>query len=427
MIEVDIDFRLRPHQLAAYQARIGRRWAIRVWHRRAGKTFAAVAELLIGALESPRPDHRGFYIGPTFAQAKSIAWDYLKRFTGQIPGCNLNESELRADLPTGGRLQLLGAENYHRLRGIYADDVVLDETALIPSEAWTQVLLPALADRQGRALVQGTPLGRMNLFHDLWEEAQEQPDEWASSFLTCNDTDALRPEEIERLRRRMPRAEFEQEMLCSWDAAIKGAFWGEEVARMEAQGRITSIRYDNSLPVVAALDLGWSDAMVVGFWQVAGTEHHCLLAEAYELTSIPDMIARWRELPWKVDQVVLPHDARVSELGTGKTRQEVFHSLGCNTVIAPNLGLHEGIEQARQLLGHVWLDREGCRTLREALSAYRADFVEVRGVYRRQPLHDWSSHWADMLRYYATGRPANPGGGWGDNEALYAARAKAVI
>ena len=167
--------------------------------------------------------------------------------------------------------------------------------------------------------------------------------------------------------------------------------------------------------------------MVVGFWQVAGTEHHCLLAEAYELTSIPDMIARWRELPWRVDQVVLPHDARVSELGTGKTRQEVFHSLGCNTVIAPNMGLHEGIEQARQLLGNVWLDREGCRTLREALSAYRADFVEVRGVYRRQPLHDWSSHWADMLRYYATGRPANPGGGWGDNEALYAARAKAVI
>jgi phage terminase large subunit len=433
MTEVHIDFRLRRHQLAAYHQRslLGYRFATRVWHRRAGKTFSAVSELLMGAIDAPRPDWRAYYLAPTFAQAKSISWDYLKRFTAPIPGVGQNETELRVDLPNGSRIQLLGAENYHRLRGLYADDVVLDETALIPSEAWTQVLLPALADRQGTALIQGTPLGRMNLFHDLWEESQQFPAEWASSHLTCYETDALLPQEIERLKRRMPEAEFKQEMLCSWDAALKGSFYGDEMARMDADGRVTTVKHEQGLPVVAALDLGWSDLMVSTFWQQAGSEHRCIAAIAFETTTIPDMIDHWKtSLPFRVDHVILPHDGSVTELGSGRTRQESVSILGYATSLAPRQNVHEGIEQCRQLLRHVWLDRTACRTFREALVGYRSEHDPLKGIVRKTPLHSWESHWADSFRTYVTGRPANLiglGGASESRDALLAARARLVV
>ncbi len=44
------------------------------------------------------------YIAPTFKQAKSIAWDYMKQFTDKIPYIKFNETELRVDLPNGARI-----------------------------------------------------------------------------------------------------------------------------------------------------------------------------------------------------------------------------------------------------------------------------------------------------------------------------------
>ena len=404
---VALRFNFRRYQLAAHRTET--RFVVNVWHRRAGKTFYVVAKMLKRALEAelPRsaPPWRGYYIAPTYRQAKAIAWDYLRKFAAGIPGVRANESELRIDLPNGPRLQLLGAESYDTLRGRYADDVVLDETALIPGAAWTQVIAPMLADRKGRATFIGTPAGRQNLFFRMWEAAGDGDRDWSRSMLRWQDTGALDQSEIDMLRRTMSPEEFAQEMECSWNAALRGAYYAREMTELEQQGRITTIRYERSLPVVAALDLGWSDAMVVGFWQQAGTEQRCLLARAYEHSSIADMVHDWRSLPFPVETVVLPHDARVTDLGSGKTRQQTFHDLGCSTVICPNQKIHEGISAVRDLLAHTWFDDAGTQMLREALVAYRSEFDEVRQVHKVTPLHDWSSHWADMVRYYALGRP----------------------
>lgn len=417
---VTVRLKFRPHQLAAHGAE--RRFQVYVWHRRAGKTFYVVAKMFARALEAPRADWRAFYVAPTYRQAKSIAWDYLTRFSDGLPGLSRNESELRIDLANGARIQLLGAEGYDSLRGRYADDLTIDETALIPGAAWTQVLSPMLADRKGRATFIGTPAGRMNLFYDLWTAADpEGPDpdpEWGRSLLTYRDTDALDPAEVARLRRTMREEEFAQELECSWNAAIRGAYFARELTDADQAGRITTVRHDAALPVNAALDLGWSDLMVAVFHQQAGTEHRLIGARAWEWTAIPDMIRQWREeLPFRIDCVVLPHDARVHELTSGRTRQEVFEQLGYRVQLAPRLDVHEGIEQTRMMLKHAWLDREECRTLIEALLAYRSEFDEVRNVHRVRPVHDWSSHWADAVRTLAVGRPRADAGSWSLSEA----------
>jgi len=408
-IDVDVQINFRRHQLLAHRQE--KRFQVNVWHRRAGKTFYVIAKKLLRALDPARPEWRAYYIAPSYKQAKAISWDYLKQFTRELPLTRINEAELRIDLVNGSRVQLLGAEQYDTLRGRYADDVTLDETAMIPSSAWSTVISPMLADRNGRASFIGTPMGRMNLFFDLWRDAEGQ-EEWGRSLLTWRDTGAIPEREIDRMRRTMRPEEFEQELECSWNAAIRGSYYARELGKAEAEGRITTLRHERNLPVICALDLGWSDAMVATFVQHAGSEHRFLMAKAYEHTAIGDMVQDWRSLPFPVEWVVLPHDARVSELGTGMTRQEVFHQLGCKTVIAPNQRVHEGIAAVRDMLAHAWFDREGCRTLIEALLAYRSEFDEVRNVHRATPVHDWSSHWADSVRYYALGRPNVSG--WGE-------------
>ena len=415
---------LRPHQLALHRART--RFSVRVVHRRFGKTFLSIVELLLGALQTHRKDHRGYYLAPTFKQAKSISWDYLKAFTADMPGVSSNESELRLDFWNGARLQLLGAEQYDSLRGLYADDLVIDETAMVPRSAWSQVLSPMLVDRLGRATFAGTPMGRMNLFFDLWQLAGGDDPEWSRALLTYADTQVIPPAEIGRMRRQMSEAEFAQELECSWNAALLGAYFAREMADADRQGRVTDVRYDAMLPVVAAVDLGWSDAMVASFWQQTGTEHRCICARGYQYASIPEMVNEWKSLPFRVDHVVLPHDAKVTELGSGKTRQEVFHTMGAATSLAPSLGLHEGISQLRDILPHAWFDKTEAMMLVEALLAYRSEVVEVKGIAKKLPEHSWASHWADSARYYAIGRPAQVGG-WGDNSALYERLARGVI
>ena len=151
----------RPLQWRFHEERT--RFCVLLCHRRFGKTVAAVNDLVRQALRVGRHDWRAAYAAPFLGQAKAVAWDYCKQFAGAVPGTRFLESELVCVLPTGGRIRLLGTENAQALRGLYLDDLVLDEPADMPREVWTQVLRPMLADRQGRALFCGTPQGTFYL------------------------------------------------------------------------------------------------------------------------------------------------------------------------------------------------------------------------------------------------------------------------
>jgi hypothetical protein len=116
--KVLIPYSPRP-AFAAFHGRM-ERWACIVAHRRAGKTVAAINDLIRAALTCERPEPRFAYIAPFTSQAKDVAWGYLKQYTAPIPGVAASVSELRVDLPNGGRIRLYGADNFNRLRGIYS-------------------------------------------------------------------------------------------------------------------------------------------------------------------------------------------------------------------------------------------------------------------------------------------------------------------
>ncbi len=375
------------------------RWACIVAHRRAGKTVAAINDLIRAALRCERPSPRMAYVAPYTSQAKDLAWGYLRQYTAPIPGVKVSVSELRVDLPNGGRVRLYGADNYNRLRGIYLDGVVLDEYADMDPRAWTEVIRPALADREGWAAFIGTPKGR-NGFWEIYEKAQASPD-WFALRLKASQTGLISAGELAALRSELSSDEYAREMETSFDAAVQGAYYAEALNQAEAEGRVRSAPHDPAAEVHAAFDLGIGDATAIWLAQFVGREIR--LIDYVENNGVAlDWYARaLRERPYLYAPLILPHDARARELGTGKSRIEMLEAMGFAVRLAPRLPVNDGIAAVRRLLPRTWIDAARCEAGLRALRDYREN-VDPKRRISLGPLHDWTSHPADALRYLMT-------------------------
>jgi hypothetical protein len=257
-----------------------------------------------------------------------------------------------------------------------------------------------LADRKGSALFIGTPYGRGNAFYDLYQLADES-DEWYRALLTAHDTGVIDPKELEAAKQAMSDEEFNQEFLCSWDAAIRGAFYGKAMDKATAEGRITKVPYDETMQVITAWDLGINDATAVWFAQVIGSEIRFIDYEEYQGMSIPAIIRELDKKPYRYNKHIAPHDIKVRELGTGTSRWEVALKLGLRFDVARQIPVIDGIDAVRSMLGRCWFDEKNCFYGLEALRAYRTEYDDKKRVYSNAPLHDWSSHGADAMRYFA--------------------------
>ena len=402
-LTVTIPYKPRPLQRRFHDERT--RFCVLLCHRRFGKTVAAVNDLVRQALRTERKDWRAAYAAPFYSQAKAVAWDYLKKFSAPLPGVQYNESELRCDLPNGARIRLFGTDNAQALRGMYLDDLVLDEPADMSRKVWTQVLRPMLADRQGRALFCGTPQGTDNLLYDVWQQAgADQSGLWSRFRFPASETGYLPQAELEAARQSMDEAEYAQEFECSFAAAVRGAYYAELIDAAEVAGRIRDITVEPQLPVHTAWDLGMDDATAIWFFQVEPSGDWRFV-DYYEASG--EGLAHYAKVLQNKGYLygthVAPHDIRVRELGTGKSRWERASELGIRFAIAPQLQVQDGIDAVRHKLPRCWFDSARCADGIRALRTYRKEWREKNNVYASCPRHDWTSHCADAMRYAVTG------------------------
>ncbi len=400
------DYAPRP-QFTPFHAR-SERFACIVTHRRAGKTVACIHDLQRAALSTSTVRPRLAYLSPFLKQSKAVAWDYLRNAMSswRPSGATTHESELRADYPNGGQVRLYGADNPDALRGIYLDGVVLDEYADMDPRMWSEIIRPAIADREGWAVFIGTPKGRSS-FYELWRRSQSEPG-WFSLMLKASETGLIPEHELELARRDLTEEQFAQEFECSFEAAIIGAYYGKLMAQAERDKRITGVPYEPSAQVWTAWDLGIRDATAIWFAQVVGREVRII--DCYEASGVDlghyvrDIVAR----PYVYGGHIVPHDAQAKELGTGKSRLEVLQSLGLrNITVAPMHRIEDGINAVRVFVPRCWFDATKCARGIDALKLYRAAVDDRmhdpagRPVLRPQPVHDWTSHAADAFRYLA--------------------------
>src|SRR5262245_29050472 len=215
-----------------------------------------VNQLLRRAMENPVQSPRYAFIAPYLKQAKDIAWDYVHRYAGVIPGAVFNESELRVDLPGDRRIRLYGADNPDSIQGIYLDGCVMDEYQLTNPRLFGQIVRPMLADRQGWVIFAGKPLGH-NHFYQLYEAMQGNPTRLTRLY-RASETGILSEAELLDMRLGPPPMtddEYAQELECSWEAAIRGAYYAKQIGEARKAGRITSVIYEPDLPVDTWWDL----------------------------------------------------------------------------------------------------------------------------------------------------------------------------
>lgn len=417
MSDLDLGYRPRAPQLDIHNAVNSNRFTVVVAHRRMGKTVSAILHLIDAALNNKQKDPRYAYIAPTYAQAKRVAFDYLVEYTRPL-GAKVNIAELRVDF-MGRRISLYGSENGDSLRGQYFDGVVLDEIGDQNPKVFTEIIRPALADRKGWCLFIGTPKGN-NHFADFKDRAIKG-DGWKFLEFKASETSVLDHKELAEAKAEMGEDKYRQEFECSFDAPVEGAYYGALLNEADEQNRITTIPHDEVARLVCAWDLGVSDSTCIWVAQIVGKEIQLIDATENHGVGLDYYVSWLRNNGYDKAQQILPHDVRVREMSSGKSRQEVLMEAGLEITIAPSLSVADGIQAVRRILPRCWFDKENTKQGLAALRNYRRQYDEKRNVFFDTPLHDWASHYADSFRYLAIGlneidndwgKPLNVNRGW---------------
>lgn len=399
VVKVRIPYTPRRHFLPLHRSK--KRFKFVVAHRRAGKSVAAINEMIKKAIENTRqfPPPRYGYVGPSFSQTKDLIWGYLKTYAGAIPGTTFLEGELKCTLPNGATITLYGgAAAYERMRGLYFDGIMLDEFPLLNPSVFSTVVRPCLADYRGWAIVSGTSNGDDH-FHELKKRAEREPDKWEVMVIPVTETDALHPDEVKEMTSDMTASEYAREMLCRFDAPIEGAYYAEQLNNMRMAGRVTGVPCDIRFPVYTAWDLGIDDFTAIWFFQIIGREIHVIKYAENTGKGLEFYAEEIKKTGWMFGAHIGPHDLMARELGTGKSRYETLQSLLPNDTIlvCPMHRVEDGINAARSVLSICYFDAKETGAGLSALQNYQ------KNTKTGKPLHNWASHGADGFRTLAMG------------------------
>lgn len=332
----------------------------------------------------------------------------FKDLLEKYPNVRFYENELRIVLPRENdvaTIYLAGAENIDNLRGLYTDILVLDEKAFMGSNI-DEVIIPFITDRKGKVIQISSVKGRNQFYKDYirYKQYMEAGDkDFFAINLTVEDTGLLDREEIELVKKNMSEEAFRQEFMNDFSAGDAATFYGKEMERMHMEKRITSVPYDPMYPLDVYFDLGMNDMTSMWFRQTVGREFRYVNYYQNSGEAIPHYVNHMRSLYPQANwgRIVLPWDAEIRELSSGKTRQETFREMGVRTEVQKKQSLQDRINAVRTHLPKVVIDAVNCSEGIECLQNYSKKKDERNDVFTNTPIHNKYSHGADAFGYAA--------------------------
>tara|TARA_R110000787_G_scaffold36047_2_gene92210 strand:+ start:523 stop:1680 length:1158 start_codon:yes stop_codon:yes gene_type:complete len=308
-------------------------------------------------------------------------------------------------------IQIVGSDRMDSLVGTNPVGAVYSEYA-IQNPMARELLAPIFDENDGWELYIYTPRGH-NHGYDLFQAAGESPAIWFRERLTIDDTvevvDGKESPIItqayvdQRLKEGMDEDLAQQEYWCSFDGSMQGSYYSQAFKSMDTQDRVRSVPWEPSLPVHTAWDLGVGDATGIWFLQVAGQDIRWI--DYYEASGegLNHYIKKMHEKPYNYGMHFAPHDIKVREFTTGKSRLELARTMGVRFKVVTKLGVDEGIDMMRRLFPRSFFDAVKCKRGIQALREYRKEYDEKRREFRTAPFHDWTSHASDAARSFAVG------------------------
>lgn len=413
----------RRHQLRGWTAlERGIKRVLLFWHRRSGKDSMCLNWMCCAAHQRVGTY---WYMLPEAAQARKAVWDAINEethkrlidevFPKEIRAGKARDNDMLIRLKCGSTVQIVGSDNYDSLVGSPPIGVVLSEWALAKPAAWAY-LRPILAKNGGWALFNTTTRGKNHAYR-MYQGARNDP-EWFAEILTVGQTDVFTPEQLAREKIELIRengeavglALYNQEYLCSFDQAVLGAVYAQELSKMREESRICSVPYNPSRPVMVAHDLGKTDSTALWFMQEIGKEIHWI--DYYENSGQDpafycDVI---QKRGYRIGELILPHDAKAKLLGAPITAEQTYvAAFGRErTRVLPATSVLDGINTLRSVLARSWIDEVKCAEGIDAFENYKYKWVEDRKDFMPEPEHNWASHGSDAGRYGAVAMTIKP-------------------
>lgn len=324
----------------------------------------------------------------------------------------------------GSTWQVIGSDRYNSLVGAGVAGVTFSEWALCNPSSWG-FIRPMVEENNGWATFITTPRGRNHAksLYDLAASDMRAGGRWFAELSSITDTGALNQTQLNESLKEyialygedLGRAQFEQEYLCSFNAAILGAFYAREMAAVRAEGRIVEVEPLEGRPVHRAWDIGVRDDTSIWWFQVVGGQVFildCYTASGAGVDHFAEVIAKRRDEHGWIDGIdFVPHDAKVREWGApgARSRVETMRSLGLSPELCPDQAKMDGIQAARTTLARC-VFHPRCEDVGiSALEQYRREWDDDKKTFRPTEVHDWTSHLADAFRYLAVswrGAPA---------------------
>ena len=242
--------------------------------------------------------------------------------------------------------------------------------------------------------------------------------QWFTALYKASETGILPLDEIEEMTEDLTKNEIEQELECSFTAAILGSYYGHLLVRAEEKGQICDLEYDPRYPVDTFWDIGVGDKCTIWFRQKIGGKYHYI--DYYEshgkgvehYIKVLDAKAAYDGKEIELDEGesllgfgyrygrhVWPHDGKVQEFGTGQSRQETARKQGLTVFIQPKQRVDDRINASRARIKISYFDKEKCARGLECLYNYQKEFDSKLLVFKNTPKHDWSSHASDSFGY----------------------------
>ncbi len=352
-----------------------------------------------------------YYIFPTYSQGKKVLWDSItttgERILDYIPPQLIkskNSQEMKIHFINGSILQIVGSDNFDSLRGTNPQGVVFSEYAYQDPRAYP-IIRPILTANDGWALFISTPYGK-NHFWSLYQIAQQSP-EWFCYKLTVEDTNHIPLWEIEKERAEgiMSDDLIQQEYYTSFTMGVEGAYYAKYLQRLRLDNRISDVPWESAFKVHTAWDIGVRDSTTIIFFQTIGQTVRIIDCYENSKEGLEHYVSVLEQKPYSYGKHIAPHDIAVKEWGSGMTRIEKAKQLGVNFTLASNVSIEDGIESVRSAMDKLWFDQVKALPLLKALENYRQEYDAKRKIYKSHPLHDFSSHFSDAMRYLCVSLP----------------------
>lgn len=356
-----------------------------------------------------------FYCLPTFAQARSVIWDSItntgQKFVDFIPPeliAKKLDNTMQITLINGSQIKLIGSDSYDTsIIGTNPRMIVFSEYALADENAYKLAAMPILRANGGTVCLISTPRGK-NHMYELYQIAQNSPD-WFTYFKTVEDTHHINLDEIKReiASGEMSEDMARQEYFCSFEMGQEGALYAKYIDKMRLDGRIGVVPWEPYHKVFTSWDLGIADPTCIIFFQVIG--EIIRIIDYYEQSDrAMDHFAKLvMEKPYVYapDGHFPPHDIMARESARGLTKREMYKELGIKFTEPVLIDIQDGIELVRRTFSKMWIDEKKCVKLIKALENYRYEWDDKLKRYKSKPLHDWSSHASDSMRYMCAALP----------------------